>query len=263
MESAAGQGKGGRERVSQGLGRAVAEWFAIGYACPVRTLAAARRAAPFHEKLARDWSRCLLRRYDVRLQPEPDSAPLLTGRRCLWIAPHRGVADFFVHKEIVEGRGATLSRCLVAGIFPFLWLFSRTDRSVWFFRRDRIHTRESFYRWLDREFERCPLDGLIVYAEGHRNRGREPLPLKAGMIHYAHGRGLPVQVIVAAHTERIVDEQVRAVRHGVIVPYRLEAPIEPQAFPDQRAFYAAVRARFESSFRRLIGGAEHPGEETR
>jgi len=249
----------GQTRDREGLARAIVEGFLIGYAYPLRALASIGRPVPVHEKLAREWSRRLLCRYAVRLQPVPDSAPLLRGRRCLWVAPHRGVADFFVHKEIIEGRGATLSRFLLAGIFPLLWLATRSDRSVWFFRRDRLPSREAFYRWLDGEFERCPLDGLIVYAEGHRNRSDRPLPLKAGLIRYAYRRGLPVQVLATAGTERVVDEKARIVRHGVVVTFRIEPPIEPGRYSDERSFYVAVRDRFERSFLDLVARTGCPG----
>jgi 1-acyl-sn-glycerol-3-phosphate acyltransferase len=237
-------------------GRLVAlrESFALGYAYPVRAVAGnAFRRAPVHEKITRAWCRLLVRRYDVRLERDPASAPLLVGRRCIWICPHRSVADFFIHKEIVEGRGATLSRFLVAAVFPLIWVASLFDRSVWFFRRDRAHTREAFYRWLDRQFERCPLDGLIVYAEGHRSQGDRPLPLKAGMIRYAFRRGLPIQIVMTAHTESVLNEKGLVVRRGVAVPFRIEPPLEPHDFADERAFFQAVREAFERSFRDVAG----------
>jgi 1-acyl-sn-glycerol-3-phosphate acyltransferase len=231
----------------------LSEGLRLGWIYPLRALLTAFRRVPAHEKITRVWCRLLIRRYAVRLERDPASAPLLTGRPCLWICPHRSVADFFVHKELVEGRGATLSRSLVAGVFPLIWLASRLDRSVWFFRRDRAHTRDAFYRWLDREFERCPLDGLIVYAEGHRSQAERPLPLKAGMIRYAFRRGLPIQVVMTAHTERVVDEKRLVGRSGVTVPYRIEPPLEPGGFPDERAFFRAVSEAFQRSFREVTG----------
>ena len=229
------------------------EGLRLGWVYPLRGLLTAFRRVPVHEKVARAWCRLLMRRYDVRLVRDPASAPLIAGRRCLWIMPHRSVADFFVHKEIVEGRGATLSRFLVAGVFPLIWFASRLDRSTWFFRRDRAHTRDAFYRWLDREFERCPLDGLIVYAEGHRSQADRPLPLKAGMVRYAFRRKLPIQIVMTAHTEQVVDERGLVARSGVTVPYRVEPPLEPGDHADERAFYRAVSEAFQRSFRDVAG----------
>lgn len=234
---------------------ALVESFLLGVAFPLGAVArTAFRRAPAHERSTREWCRLLIRRYGVRLERDPSSAALLTGRRCVWICPHRSVADFFVHKEIVEGRGATLSRALVAVVFPTIWLASRLDRSVWFFRRDRAHTREAFYRWLDREFERCPLQGLIVYPEGHRSQGERPMPLKAGLIRYAYRRGLPIQVVMTARTEAVLNEKGKLVGLGVSVPYRIEPPIETGDHADERAFFQAVREAFERSFREVTGG---------
>ncbi len=238
---------------------AVREALVLGYVYPARALLTHGLRRPrVPERVTREWCRLLLRRYDVRLRRDERSAPVLAGRRCLWLVPHRSVADFFVHKQILEGRAATLSRFVVAGIFPLTWLLSRIDRSVWFFRRDRAHTREAFHRWLDREFERCPLDGLIVYAEGHRSQGDRPLPLKAGMIRYAFRRGMPVQIVMTAHTEKVLDEKGLMVRRGVTVPFRVEPPLEPRGYADERVFYDAVRTEFERSFREVAGRAGMP-----
>ncbi len=234
---------------------AIREVLVLGYVYPVRALLSHGLRRPrVRERVTREWCRLLLRRYDVRLSRDERSAPVLSGGPCLWICPHRSVADFFVHKEILEGRAATLSRVLVAGIFPVFWVLAHLDRSVWFFRRDRAHTREAFYRWLDREFERCPLDGLIVYAEGHRSQGDRPQPLKAGMVRYAFRRGMPVQIVMTAHTESVLNEKQLAVRRGVTVPYRVEPPLEPRDYADERAFFDAVRAVFERSFREVAAG---------
>lgn len=53
---------------------------------------------------------------------------------------------------------------------------------------------QGFNKWIDRELEQSPQCGLIVYPEGHRNTLPGALPLKRGMLYYAHSRGLPVQV---------------------------------------------------------------------
>jgi 1-acyl-sn-glycerol-3-phosphate acyltransferase len=241
--------------LSRGLPALFGEGLRLGWIYPAwAVLRSALRGRPPHERSTREWCRLLIRRYAIRFERDPASAPLLAGRRCLWICPHRSVADFFVHKELVEGRGATLSRTLVAGVFPMIWLASRLDRSVWFFRRDKAHTRDAFYRWLDREFERCPLEGLIVYAEGHRSQLERPLPLKAGMIRYAFRRGLPVQVVMTGQTEQVIDERRRIGRTGVTVPYRVEPPLEPGDYPDERAFFRAVSELFQRAFHEVAGG---------
>jgi 1-acyl-sn-glycerol-3-phosphate acyltransferase len=244
----------------RGKAALVTESLRLGWSYPALAVVRSTfRGRPPHERSTREWCRLLLRRYDVRFERDPASAPLLRGRRCLWVCPHRSVADFFIHKELVEGRGATLSRALVGGVFPVIWLASRLDRSVWFFRRDRAHTRDSFYRFLDYEFERCPLEGLIVYAEGHRSQLDRPLPLKAGMIRYAFRRGLPVQIVMTAHTEQVVDERGLVARTGVTVPYRFEPPLEPGDHADERAFYRALSEAFQRSFREVAGGKRPAG----
>lgn len=43
---------------------------------------------------------------------------------------------------------------------------------------------------------------------GHRSAKGESLPLKRGMLHYAHSRGIPVQVVMTAGKEHVVNEAV-------------------------------------------------------
>jgi hypothetical protein len=62
---------------------------------------------------------------------------------------------------------------------------------------------------------------------------------------------MPVQIVMTAHTESVLNEKGLVVRYGVTVPYRIEPPLEPHDFADERAFFQAVRRAFERSFREV------------
>ncbi|RMG44967.1 MAG: hypothetical protein D6718_08825 [Acidobacteria bacterium] len=232
--------------------RLVYEALRFGFVDPCAALLTAPRRVPMHRKITYSWATRMVRRYDVRLHPIP-GAPQCRGRT-LYFCPHRSVADFFVHKVVTDGRAATLSRMLVAGLFPMVWLVTRLDRSTWFFVRGRRKTKASFFAWLDREFERSPLEGLIVYPEGHRHHGREPLPLRAGMIRYAFERGLPIQVVMTANTELVIDERRRRFRRGVTVPYRFYPPIRPEPGESAGSFRGRVSDCFRRAFAEIVAG---------
>jgi hypothetical protein len=54
----------------------------------------------------------------------------------------------------------------------------------------------------------------MVYPEGHRSAKNESLPLKRGMLHYAHSRGVPVQIIMSAGKEDVLNEKTGTAGFG-------------------------------------------------
>ncbi len=221
--------------------------LALGWVYPIGAALSGVLRVPTHHKLTHVWARWLQRRFRVKLT-ELEGEVVLTSRRCLYFAPHRSFADLFLHKLITDGQGATLSRAGMGMTFPLTWLTTRLDRSTWFFRRNRRRGIKAFYSWLDREFERCPLNGLIVYPEGHRHTSEKPLRLMPGMVNYAYSRGLPVQIISTERTERVLNEKEWDYSYGVEVKYRVEAPIDPRDYPTRKAFQDEITAVFTRAY---------------
>lgn len=56
------------------------------------------------------------------------------------------------------------------------------------------HLVQKFNLWLDRQLSKAHQPSLLVYPEGTRSLRDASLPLKRGMLRYAHSRRLPVQV---------------------------------------------------------------------
>lgn len=193
------------------------------------------------------WSASLMRRYDVRPLALSDRR-VEKQRRVVILSPHRTSADFFVHKYLTDGYGATLSRGIVAALFPVIYLATRVDHSTWFFKRDARRRRGQLFEWLDCSFDRWKLNGLIVYPEGHRNNTDEPLKLKSGLIHYAYERAIPIQTLMTWNTERIADEKSKRFRRGVVIPYAVTPLIDPANYDSRQEFYAAARSQFDAAF---------------
>lgn len=80
---------------------------------------------------------------------------------------------------------------MVAIIFPFCYIFSQLlTRSVWFFRRGGSDLNK-FFLWLDKKYETCYRQNLLVYPEGHRmSDASKTGKLKTGMLRYAYERNI-------------------------------------------------------------------------
>ncbi len=220
----------------------------LGWVDPVRSVVMTYfQQVPMNLKITYRWAILLKRRFRVTLTKVGDGE-VLGDRRCLFLCPHRSFADLFLHKFLTDGHGATLSRAGMGVVFPLTWLATRIDHSTWFFRRGKRQGIKAFFSWLDHEFDRCPLNGLIVYAEGTRNLSEAPLRLKTGMINYAYSRKLPIQILSTQRTERVLNEKQWDYAYDVEVLYRIEEPIDPQDFSSRKAFQDEITRVFEQAY---------------
>lgn len=219
----------------------------MGWWYPLPAVSTYFQRKPTSEKLTHHWTRSMVRSFDIRFLDQGEHEPY-TDSRSIVLCPHRSSADFFVHKYLMRGTAATLARAGVGFYFPLLYLTTRTDRSTWFFRRDaKKRSRQELFGWLDRQFDSCDFNGLIVYPEGHRNLSARPLPLKRGLIDYAHSRELPVQILMTGRTELVLSEQKMSHRRGVEIAYRFDRPISSVG-RDRNRFFRDVSERFRASF---------------
>ena len=85
--------------------------------------------------------------------------------------------------------------------------------SVWIlqgivlFKRNAVHDKDKFNKWLDAKLDTSIVPALLVFPEGTRSTKPTSLPLKRGMLHYAHSRKLPVQIIITRGKERVLSEK--------------------------------------------------------
>lgn len=176
-------------------------------------------------------------------------------------ANHRSWADFFLDVTATDGRGAMLSRMAVAFAFPAFMAAVCVIRSVILFKRGRIADKDAFNAMIAARMAASPVEGLIVYPEGHRSTRPGPLPLKKGMLAHAWARGLPVQIVMTAGKEAVLAEKLTAVRVGRTVVVGYSEPLRPTACASFDAFVAAVSAEWAAQWDRVAAASPDDGTE--
>jgi 1-acyl-sn-glycerol-3-phosphate acyltransferase len=203
------------------------------------------------------WADTLRRFFGVRV--------LAVGRRrlhragpCVYLANHRCWADFFLDAYLSEGRAALMARYMVAAAFPFFMAATANVGATLLFKRGAVADKAAFNAWLERRLAAGPHRALLVFPEGHRSLRPRSLPLRRGMLYYAHSRRLPVQVIASAGKEAVFCERTLDVNFGRTVVAAFSEPLRPEDFADFEAFAAAAQAAWDAAWD--AAHAPPPGE---
>ena len=176
---------------------------------------------------------------------------LLKNEACLYLANHRSWADFFLDVVATDGRAQMLSRAAVAVAFPAFMLAVCVIRSVILFRRDNVKDFNAFNAMIESKIRASPVDGLIVYPEGHRSTRSKPLPLKKGMLQFAWSRSMPVQVVASSGKEGVISEKANSARWGRRVVVAYSTPVRPADHADFEGFFAQVVEEWVSTWNRV------------
>lgn len=194
------------------------------------------------------WSRICTWVCRIRLLQLPNSAAVQTTPPTILLGNHRGITDFFLHDCVTNHTANFLSRALVGVLFFPLYLITWYENTVWFFVRGFVKADpELFYRWLDEQWKcgRNIRPNLLLYPEGHRNAGSQPLRLRTGMLRYAYSRKIPVQVYIVAGYDGALDERHFTVDFRLrIAPYKVDTPLDPAAYESEASFLSVVEKRF-------------------
>ncbi len=84
------------------------------------------------------------------------------------------------------------------------------------------------------------VDASCVPSSGHRSTRSTSLPLKRGMLYYAHSRKLPVQIITTRGKEHVLSEKLLRAGYGVTLVTAFSRVIESEGAADFEAFSAEV-----------------------
>ncbi|KAK9835903.1 hypothetical protein WJX74_010643 [Apatococcus lobatus] len=197
-----------------------------------------------------DWAKglCDLFRVKLLLLPGPQK---YRGGPCMFLANHRCWADFFIDVVLSEGNAQMLSRMAVYYVFPMFMISVRAAKGVILFKRGRQHDKDAFNRMVDKKMARSPLEGLIIYPEGHRSTKQDSLPLKRGMLHYAFSRKLPMQIIMSSNKEAVLSEKKQSAHFGQKILVGYSDVIQTKDFASFEDMLAALQRAWDAQWLRV------------
>ena len=183
-----------------------------------------------------------------RLKLAPGSSTICRDRRTVYLSNHRAWSDFFLDMYATEGKAFTMSRMLVAYAFPLFMVPAMYCGAVFGFKRDS-GDKEKLNSSLDAHFETFgDYNGIVIYPEGTRNVREHSLPLKRGMLRYAHSRKLAVQVMMTARKEKVFSSHLVCANRNVALPIHFGEVIRAEDYPDFEDFYNEIRARWDDGW---------------
>ncbi|KAL4423603.1 hypothetical protein ABPG77_004643 [Micractinium sp. CCAP 211/92] len=185
--------------------------------------------------------------YRVLKLPGPDVAQ----GKVVYLTNHRAWCDFFVDMWVTGARAQPLSRRAVGMAFPAFASSLLCIKSILLFNRAGVKDTEKFNRWLDSELAEGPQNSLLVYPEGTRSLKTQSLPLKRGMLRYAFTRKLPVQVIITAGKEEVLNERRRWVHLGRTLTTGCSEVLDSSQFDDFEEFACAVQRLWDEQWERV------------
>ncbi|KAK9832508.1 hypothetical protein WJX81_003456 [Elliptochloris bilobata] len=200
---------------------------------------------------ARGWSVALRNLFRVKMLRLPGPALFPGGCPVLFLSNHRSWADFYLDVVATDGNAQMLARMAVAYVFPMFMLAVCIIRSVILFKRGKKVDHEEFNRMLEYKMAASPVDGLIVYPEGHRSIRCGSLPLKRGMLVFAFSRKMPVQIVMSANKEAVISEKEMRCGFGQRVLVGYSEVIRSTDFKKVAAFTEAVQAEWDRQWHRV------------
>jgi 1-acyl-sn-glycerol-3-phosphate acyltransferase len=163
--------------------------------------------------------------------------------KIIYLCNHRSWADFFCD-QVITGGAAFLARMMVWVGTPVSSLYAWMSHSTWFFNRKRGIDRVAFAKFMDDEWKKRPAYGMIAYPEGHRNSGKDSLPLKTGVLQYAYEYKHAVQCVISSGKEKVCNEKNLTMERNQRVVTCCSEVIHPKSFATFEEFVAHVRQQF-------------------
>ncbi len=140
---------------------------------------------------------------------------------------------------------------MVCFAFPFFVISVNILKGIILFKRGTIQDKQKFNKWIDESLDSSHVPSLLVYPEGHRSTKMTSLPLKRGMLHYAHSRQLPLQVIMTRGKEHVLSEKTLRAGFGVTLVTGFSEVIESKEIPDFETFAAEVQRVWDATWKEV------------
>lgn len=97
-----------------------------------------------------------------------------------------------------------------------------------------------------------PVVPVPAFNAGHRSKKPHSLPLKRGMLHYAYSRKLPVQIIISAGKEAVLDEKECRVGFGCTIVTSYSEVIQAQQYPDFEAYFNKIQTVWHAEWQQVF-----------
>eukprot|EP00199_Chlamydomonas_sp_CCMP681_P002788 CAMPEP_0119108824 /NCGR_PEP_ID=MMETSP1180-20130426/15677_1 /TAXON_ID=3052 ORGANISM="Chlamydomonas cf sp, Strain CCMP681" /NCGR_SAMPLE_ID=MMETSP1180 /ASSEMBLY_ACC=CAM_ASM_000741 /LENGTH=309 /DNA_ID=CAMNT_0007094481 /DNA_START=65 /DNA_END=994 /DNA_ORIENTATION=- len=189
------------------------------------------------------WARGLKRFFRLRIVKYGKNSLYKAGP-VLFLCNHRSWADFFVDTYLTEGTASLMSRWLVFWVFPFFISAVIVLKGIVLFKRGVVADKEKFNAGVDEKLKASPVSGLLVYPEGTRNVKPGSLPLKRGMLYYAHSRAMPVQLIITKNKEGVLGEKTQCATWGLTLVTGF-SKVLPTAGTEFEEFWQSVQLEWD------------------
>lgn len=184
----------------------------------------------------------------------------------MFLANHRSWADFFVDGFVfihsrhpsrsLCGGASYVARLMVAVAVPGMVFTAWINNYVWLFHRKKNINRNWFteffkkswdLRYDQHPFSNRPLDGVIVYPEGHRYTGKRSLPIKTGALEVAYNLKVPTQLVLSLDKENILSEKDLTFNFDVPIYSSISEVLHPEDYETKEAWFDKIREVWEAT----------------
>ncbi|KAK8791813.1 hypothetical protein WA158_005190 [Blastocystis sp. Blastoise] len=166
-------------------------------------------------------------------------APEIAKGKVMFLCNHRSWADFFVDSVAVGG-ASYLSRLMVIVGVPGPAFVAWMNNFVWFFHRKRGISREWLTHFFEEHWKTREQDGCVVYPEGHRFVGKGTLKLKTGVLEVAYNMNVPVQILLTANKEVLLNEKELKFQFGTNLISNTSKVLMPHDYGTKEEWFDAV-----------------------
>ena len=160
---------------------------------------------------------------------------------------HRSYSDFFIDSYLCGG-AANLGRYMVLLALPIAGLYGIWTGRVLFFNRGRTNRSVLTQNILNHlNTYKKP---LIVYPEGRRHLGSEPMALRHGILKTCFEKKLQCQILIGWGKEFILNEKIKKVQRNQTCLYAISHSIQPENFSSYEDFYAHITETWTQSWKK-------------
>lgn len=102
-----------------------------------------------------------------------------------------------------------------------------------------------------------PLDGVVVYPEGHRYTGKGSLPIKTGVLEVAWNLKVPCQCVLSKNKEFILNEKKLSFNYDVDIYTSISEVLHPENYQTKEEWFDAVRSTWDKTLKDAFESEEY------